>query len=148
MRAQAGPRLPQRGRGSYLPPSVTYSVRQRTWILTDAWWCRADDRVFRIPAGFCFDLSSIPRPLWWLLAPNELGIAPPLVHDFLYRCQGRVSDPAFTRRRVDELFRLLADEEGAWWWRRWAAWTAVRAFGYFAWKSHRQRLDPLQCADH
>jgi len=137
MKAQAGPRPPG-ATSSYAPPEVTYSVRQRTWILTDPWWCRADSRVFRVPAGFCFDLASIPRPLRLFLQPNELGIAAPLAHDWLYRHQGLIEDPApcvFTRREADMLLRLFADEDGVWWWRRWAAWLAVRLFGWFAWRS-------------
>jgi hypothetical protein len=124
--------------GSYLPPEVTYDVPHHSWTLTETWWCRVDHTIIRIPAGFSFDLASIPRVLWWLLAPNELGIAPPLAHDFLYQNRGVVTDPfdrVFTRREVDRLFRQLMGEEQVWWWRRWAAWAAVRAFGWLAWNS-------------
>ena len=131
---------------SYLSPEVTYDIRHRTWTLTECWWCRVDNTVVRVRAGFCFDLASVPRLLWWLLAPNELGIAPALVHDFLYQHQGRITDPAqhrFSRRDVDRIFRQLQQTEGVWWWRRWASWLAVRLFGFFAWRSpDRQGVTP------
>ena len=138
MKAHAGP---HRAPGGFVPPEVTYSVRQKTWMLTEPWWCRMDSRVIRIPAGFCFDLASIPRPLWWLLAPNELGIAASAAHDWLYQHGGKITDPLpcwFTRAEADLLLRLLADNDGVWWWRRWSAWLAVRVFGILAWRSAKR----------
>ncbi len=129
----------------YMTPEVTYVVHERAWTLTECFWCRIDKRtVLRIPAGFSFDLSSIPRLFWGLLAPNELGIAPPLVHDRLYR-DHTVDGRTFKRREVDNLFRLLMDREGVWWWRRWAAWLAVRGFGWLAWR-RKSSAGPTECA--
>jgi hypothetical protein len=44
--------------------------------------------MIQIPAGFVFDLASVPRVLWWLIAPFELSIVAPLIHDWLYRVEG------------------------------------------------------------
>lgn len=40
--------------------------------------------IFYIPAGFVWDLSSVPRILWWLLPPDSDGEIASLIHDFLY----------------------------------------------------------------
>ena len=61
------------------------SYRGGHWVLEAPY--RYDDGATRltVPAGFAFDLASIPRLFWPLAAPFELSIAAPLLHDFLYR---------------------------------------------------------------
>jgi hypothetical protein len=76
-----------------------------------------------IPKGFRSDLASIPRCLWWLIAPFELSIQAPLLHDYLYK-RGRLR-----RRVVDRVFLGLMESEGVPRWRRNAAYLAVRLFG-------------------
>jgi len=119
----------------YPDPQVTYHGHNGNphWELTDDWGIRFPDewgtlRSVSIGAGFCFDLASIPRLLWWLVAPFELSLAAPLLHDYLYRVQVR------SRRESDRLFRLVMRCEKVGWLRRWVAWLAVRVFGWFAWR--------------
>lgn len=124
-----------------LPPvPITYDVRNRTWRLLADY--RYDDQGTRLTAkaGYAFDLSSIPRALWWLIAPNELSIVAPLFHDLLYEYRGRLPDSSFvspyrtfTRAEADDLFLHLMTEEGVSWWRRHAAYSAVRAAGSLYW---------------
>lgn len=85
----------------------------------------------RIHQGFRFDLASIPRPLWPLIAPFELSIEAPLLHDYLYFHRGLGQ---FTRGQADRMFLKVMKDEGIWAWRRWPAYVAVRLFGGFAWK--------------
>src|SRR5262245_36601581 len=60
-----------------------------------------------VPAGFRFDLSTVPRAFWFLIAPFELSIVAPLLHDFLYESGGRPPDVSihpprsYTRAEVD-----------------------------------------------
>lgn len=95
--------------------------------------------VIVVPEGFLSDLSSVPRAAWWLIAPFELSITAPLVHDALYRYGGRLpggwTEPhmTFTRAEADALFRHIMKREGVARWRRAAAHTAVRRFGGGAW---------------
>jgi len=43
-----------------------------------------DGNIIEIPRGFIWDLSSVPRILWWLLPPDgDFGIAY-LIHDYLW----------------------------------------------------------------
>lgn len=95
--------------------------------------------TLRIPAGFEFDLASVPRVLWALIAPFELSIAAPLLHDFLYRHGGAVQPwtvPAvgYTRAEADRVFAEVMALEGVFAWRRGVAYRAVRMFAGSAWK--------------
>ena len=121
------------------PPVVTYITSEKMWRLEDEYECHFGGHKFVIQQGFLFDLASIPRLFWRLIAPYELSISAPLLHDYLYRYRG---DPpagtiepvkVFTRRESDELFRDLMVEEGVSTWRRKVAYWAVRWFGKWAW---------------
>lgn len=123
-------------------PVVTYLVRERAWRLEADYSCLVSGGVcFSVAQGFLFDLASIPRRLWSVIAPFELSIAAPLLHDVLYRYQGEppagsLTPPRrYTRAEADRLFLEVMQAEGVAWWRRTAAYLAVRAFGACAWKS-------------
>lgn len=112
-------------------PVLSYTVREG-WILVNEWRVMVNGGV-TVPAFFRFDLASVPRPFWGLIAPFDCSIEAPLVHDFLYRfheADGRV----WRRREVDRLFRRIMKTEGVRAWRRSAAWLAVRLFGWWAWR--------------
>lgn len=77
-----------------------------------------------IEAGFESDLSSVPRWLSWFIAHDDLGFAEAgIIHDWLYR-RG-----PYTRPQADLLFRELLREWGVDWFKAWAAYLALRAFG-------------------
>jgi hypothetical protein len=121
------------------PPIITYLVEKKTWRLEQAYSYQDAGAEITVPAGFEFDLASVPRLFWWLIGPFDLSIAAPLVHDFLYRYRGAppedsiVPPRTYTRKEADVLFRAMMKEEGVWWWRRAAAYRAVRLFGGAAW---------------
>lgn len=108
-------------------PVVYYDAETQRWrlILT------VEIEGVKIPAGFRFDLASIPRPLWPLVGPFELSIEAPLLHDYLYFHRGMGQ---YSRSEVDRLFLKVMKQEGIWAWRRWPAFVAVRLFGWLAWK--------------
>jgi hypothetical protein len=91
--------------------------------------------------GYEFDLASVPRVVWPVIAPFELSILAPLFHDLLYEFKGR--PPAdlvqpfrtFTRQEADDLFLHLMEMERVSGWRRNLAYTAVRAAGWVAWNT-------------
>ncbi len=126
---------------SRLPaPIVTYLGR-RHWRLEADYMYRDGATAITVPAGFRFDLSSVPRALWWLIAPFELSVAAPLLHDFLYRHGGKPPDGsvdpprAYTRAEVDRMFLTIMEAEGVRSWRRDLGYLAVRVFGRTAWRS-------------
>jgi hypothetical protein len=127
--------------GSPLPaPLLTY-VHEGQWELQAAYTYHDDATAITVPTGFRFDLSSVPRAFWSLIAPFELSIVAPLLHDFLYRYGGKPPDGAiepprtYDRAAVDRMFRTIMEAEGVSAWRRTLAYAAVRTFGRSAWRS-------------
>lgn len=126
---------------------VTYLVREGSWRLdADFRWEEGGTRL-TVPAGYRFDLASVPRLLWWLIAPFELSLAAPLVHDFLYRTAGvpppRTVEPhrTFTRAEADRIFCAIMARQGVAGWRLAAAYLAVRVGGVLAWRRGERRRD-------
>lgn len=121
-------------------PTVTYYPDLGTWRLVHDFRTMDGDHELYIPAPFDFDLASVPRPLWSLLASHELGILAPLVHDWLYRSggnptHGAISPPrTYSRRDADRLFLTHMAASGVGWLRRNTAYTAVRLFGGSSWR--------------
>jgi Protein of unknown function (DUF1353) len=128
---------------SPLPPPVLTYIGDDRWRLEADYTYQDGEHRITVPAGFEFDLSSVPRAFWSLIAPFELSITAPLLHDFLYQYGGRppagtVEPPrTYTRRQADQLFRAVMEREGVPAWRRLPAYAAVRAFGGGAWHSSR-----------
>lgn len=125
---------------SALPsPIVSYDVFSGKWRLEAAYGYFDAPNQITVPSQFSFDLASVPRPFWWLIAPFELSIAAPLLHDFLYRFQGSppggaiVPPRTYSREETDLLFRDIMTQEGVPAWRRAAAYRAVRWFGAGGW---------------
>ena len=121
----AGSRLP--------PPILTYRGGGR-WRLEAAYTYRDDETTILVPAGFELDLASVPRVFWTLIAPFELSIVAPLVHDFLYRHGGKTDARTYTRAEADALFRRIMTAESVPAWRATLAYVAVRLFGRSAWR--------------
>jgi hypothetical protein len=121
-------------------PLVTYVVAEKTWCLEEDYTYAGDGFHLLVVKGFKFDLASVPRLLWWLIAPFELSISAPLLHDFLYRYQGNpplggiTPQKAFTRKEADRLFREIMEQERVKAWRRFFAYWGVRFFGGKVWR--------------
>jgi hypothetical protein len=124
---------------SALPAPVLTYIGDDRWRLEQDYVYQDGEHRITVPAGFEFDLSSVPRALWSVIAPFELSVTAPLLHDFLYRYGGHppgaIEPPrTYTRKEADELFRRVMEEEGVPAWRRHAAYAAVRLFGRRAWR--------------
>ena len=108
------------------------------------WITTVNGTTLTVPVGFKFDLASIPRLLWTFLAPFELSIPAPLIHDFLYRHHG--SPPgssaaaAFTRADTDRLFFQAMVDNAVPRLKRRVAWLAVRLFGWVPWPPTKTQL--------
>jgi hypothetical protein len=127
-------------RASRLRPPLLTWVGGNQWRLEADYPYRDGATTITVPAGFRFDLSSVPRALWWLIAPFELSIAAPLLHDFLYLHgslppAGSVDPPrTYTRADADRIFVEIMQAEGVPAWRRLLGYAAVRLFGRNAWR--------------
>lgn len=71
---------------------VTYAPSNKKgtrWItLKDYTFTLTDEKVITVPKGFEWDLSSVPRILWFLFPPYGKFIKGSLIHDYLYRVKG------------------------------------------------------------
>lgn len=127
--------------GSRLPPPILTYLGGRHWRLEASYTYHDGRTAITVPAGFRFDLSSVPRALWSVIAPFELSIVAPLLHDFLYQCGGQPPDVSidpprsYTRAEVDRMFLEIMRAEQVAAWRRVLAYAASRVFGGGAWRS-------------
>lgn len=126
---------------------MTYLVREGAWRLDAPFRWEEGGTRLTVPAGWRFDLASVPRIFWTLIAPFELSLAAPLVHDFLYRTAG-VPQPGtvephrtFTRAEADRIFCAIMARQGVAGWRLAAAYVAVRVAGVLAWRRGERRLE-------
>jgi hypothetical protein len=95
------------------------------------------------PKGYKFDLASIPRPLWGVIAPFELSTLAPLFHDLIYEFKGNLPQTnvipfpfhRLTQKDADDLFFRLMEQEGVSGWKRYTAYIAVRAAGWTYWNT-------------
>lgn len=113
---------------------ITYDSSKEYWRLVEDYELKTSKSIIFIRSGFEFDLATIPRFVWPIIAPFELSIVAPLIHDFLYVCKGKVGNSIFTREQADRIFLTLMKMEGVSWWRRSIAFRAVRIFGRVYWK--------------
>ena len=114
-------------------PVVSYDAAAREWVLEEPYRYGDGDTRLEVPAGFRFDLASVPRLFWPIVAPFELSIVAPLLHDFLYRHVGALPPRSWTRAEADRLFLRAMEAEGVPAWRRWLAYLGTRAFGRRRW---------------
>lgn len=105
----------------------------RRWTLTNPFRMRVDGFDIVAPAGFWTDFASVPGILWPIIDPYELGRAP-VLHDFLYFV-GWNNDRCY----CDDAFLEAMEVERVAWWKRRAAYHAVRLFGGVAWDAYRRQ---------
>ncbi|MEP0266382.1 DUF1353 domain-containing protein [Dokdonia sp.] len=142
-------------RGSSLPnPTISWDQGKRIWILEENVQVgiqvkdQTDPYQLQIPEKFNFDLASVPRLLWAIIAPFELSIIAPLVHDYLYEYKGKLyigEDHQITSEKTDTAIyinRLEADtiflnhmkQEGIGKTKRYLCYYGVRWVGGKYWK--------------
>lgn len=63
-----------------------------------------------IPAGFVTDLCSVPKLLWQIVAPHQLGFTSVVVHDW---CCVQTRDPqsGWTMDQADDVFEALMERQ-------------------------------------
>jgi hypothetical protein len=118
---------------SPLVPEFCFSPeRKRRWRLVQPFEFKVNDQVFVIPVGFWTDFASIPRALWPLLSPYDLGVGP-VPHDYGYYTGYK--DKHFW----DEVLLACTEKDKVAGWKANAAYCAVDWFGWSTWKTYRQR---------
>jgi len=93
-----------------------------------------------VPTGFVTDLASVPRAMWWAIAPFDVARAA-IIHDLLYKCirqyRWKMKDKEdadlikAAKIAADKVFLLAmedADPKVARW-KIYSSWKAVDLFG-------------------
>jgi hypothetical protein len=107
---------------------------------------KVNQLVINVPPTFSTDLASVPRPLWWLIAPTDMARAA-VIHDFLYsllECYISYTPnlPKRSKNRLRKLcdqvfyFAMVDSEPKIPMWKINAADRAVRLFGWTAIKGY------------
>lgn len=86
------------------------------------------------PRGFITDLASIPQPFRGVFNVNGLLRAPAVIHDWLY-CSQR-----YSRAEADAIFLEAMEARGISWVTRYAAYSAVRSFGWIYYSKRKAAL--------
>lgn len=93
-----------------------------------------------VPKGFKTDLASVPRGIWWFIAPFDVARAG-VVHDYLYYCirqyraaTGEHQDVCLVsdaKQAADKVFKeAMTLSEHVPVWKQWCAHKAVVLFGH------------------
>lgn len=86
-----------------------------------------------VPEGFVTDLASIPRVFWNILPPFGAYSAAAVVHDWCYRTH------RFTRCQSDGFLLEAMAICRVPFWQRVMIHTAVRLFGWHAWRQRKNK---------
>lgn len=116
--------------------------------------------TIEVPVGFATDFASVPRPLWWWIAPWGRHGRAAIIHDFLYQ-GGSITEPGGgeeparrrpSRSEADGIFRdgmkildrvIIARSNPPWLRpvrralalpRRWVIWLGARLFGIWSYR--------------
>lgn len=113
------------------PPPVVF--QNGSWVTVAPWKLQVNGTRIEIPAGFHTDLASVPRLLWPLIGPHELGgVGPVLAHDWFYQSKGHGG--VFTRMDADRIFYGLMRGAGVGRVKALVAWVGVRLGGGLIWR--------------
>ena len=96
--------------------------------------------TIKVPTGFVTDLASVPRALWWAIAPFDVARAA-IIHDLLYKSirqyrwkmKDKEDKQLIKEAKIasDKVFKLAmedADPKIAGW-KIYSSWKAVDLFG-------------------
>jgi hypothetical protein len=89
-----------------------------------------EPRAWEIPPRFYTDFASIPRVVWPIVGPDELGFGP-VPHDAGYYFGWEI------KSYWDEVFLACMEADRIDPWKRVAAYEAVVRFGHKAWNDYR-----------
>lgn len=90
-----------------------------------------DTERIEVPAGFCTDFNSVPRPLWVWFPPWQFPEAA-VIHDYLYRNPG-----GRNRDQCDVIHRRILHVSRCRKSKRLVAYLGLRSGGWVAWNRYR-----------
>jgi hypothetical protein len=100
------------------------------WSLAEPFQFKVDDKVYEVPAGFYTDFASVPRFVWPIISPYELGVGC-IPHDFGY--DSHEGEKSYW----DTVFLACMIKDNIPSWKRQVAYYAVSWFGEIAWEKRK-----------
>ena len=91
-----------------------------------------------VPAGFLTDGASVPRPLWWLIAPFGVHGQAAVLHDILCETGTMFRNEIpyeVSRKEADQIFRDAMKATRVSWWKRNLMYGAVRLWSTFGFQT-------------
>jgi len=113
----------------------TNKIGKNLWVLLEPFEYHVgtypSNEIISVPIGFKTDFASIPKIFWSILPPvGKYGKAA-VIHDWCYWAN------CYNKKQSDKIFlegmKVLKVNK----WKQIIIYNAVRMFGYFAWKEHR-----------
>lgn len=98
-----------------------------------------EGRLQKVPSGFQFNGSSIPRPVWTLLGESPMRgphVHASVVHDYTYQ----TSSLDVTRKESDDLYYNMCVEHGMSKFKATVMWSCLRFFAMFHYKEREWNL--------
>lgn len=113
------------------PEFLINSERKRHWrIGVPPFEFSVNGKHYVIPSEFLTDFASVPRFIWPIISPYELGVGP-VPHDFGYYTGVE------TKEYWDKVFEACMAKDKIPSWKRLAAYQAVNLFGGSTWEKYR-----------
>lgn len=114
-----------------IPEFVVYPNQKTYWRLVRPFEFSVDGERFSAPVDFRTDFASVPRLLWPILSPYDLGVGP-IPHDLGYFA-------GFANKEYwDLVFLACMEKDNIPKWKREAAYRAVQWFGGSTWDRYRR----------
>ena len=141
---------------------VSYYPKDNIWLLREQYCYPDENKKAEVILYECFhfDLASIPRFFWRIVAIHELSLEATLVHDFMYMSRGGEKkffqekkgilgncveekeilgkiEPLgirYSRKEADDLFLKMMEDSHVNRYRRFLSYIGVRIFGIFYWR--------------
>jgi hypothetical protein len=112
--------------------SYVYSSKHRKyWKITKPITVYlSNDNIITIPAGYTYDMASVPKWLWSIVRPFNDGLFGTLVHDFLYVTRKKHK---MTRKEVDQEYLFWNNITNGNKLDNYVRYYFVRAFGWTLW---------------
>lgn len=118
-----------------------YTISEKTneWVVLDPYiyWSARFQREIIIPRWMITDLASIPQMFQWLISVNERHRLASLPHDFGYII---ASTTLRKRKEWDLILKDFCKQQGVNWWKTQAIYWAVRAGGWYPWKTPGEQM--------
>lgn len=123
-----------------VPEFVSSLNLGRHWRLTKPFEFSVDGNQFAVPPDFWTDFASVPRMLWPLISPYDLGVGP-IPHDFGYFT-------GYANKDYWDLVLLACmEKDRIAGWKRQSAYRAVQWFGGGVWNRYRKENKRMILSD-